>query len=277
MGGIPHERFFFHAKEIIHKTSCVETPQQNGIVERKHQHLLNVTRAIRFQAKLLLQYWSNCVLIATYLFNRTLSPLLKNKTHFELLFNKQPTYTHLKVFGSLCFASTLSRQWNKSDSRGLMSIFLGYPFGIKSYKLFDLQSNTAFISRDVIFRELIFPFHSLPHLSTNSSNNTTFVFTKPLPNTLDFPTVSSPSTPTAILNSDLSPSPSIAVSIPAVDDSVISMTDPSPDFTSPSDSALRRSTRGQKNTIVSARLSLPPILTCYAFSITVQVFRLSHW
>jgi hypothetical protein len=56
MEGLPHERFFFHAKEIIHQTSCVETPQQNRIVKQKHQHLLNVARALRFQAKLLLQY-----------------------------------------------------------------------------------------------------------------------------------------------------------------------------------------------------------------------------
>jgi len=27
---------FFHTKGIIHQTSFVETPQQNGIIERKH-------------------------------------------------------------------------------------------------------------------------------------------------------------------------------------------------------------------------------------------------
>ncbi|XP_022873742.1 uncharacterized protein LOC111392611 [Olea europaea var. sylvestris] len=39
---------YFHTHGIIHERACVETPQQNGVAERKHRHLLNVARSICF-------------------------------------------------------------------------------------------------------------------------------------------------------------------------------------------------------------------------------------
>lgn len=95
---------FFHSRGIIHQTTCVERSQQNGRVERKHRHVLAIARALRFQASLPLQYWGECVLTVTYLINRLSTPILQNRTPFEVLFQKPPSYDHLKVFGCLAFA-----------------------------------------------------------------------------------------------------------------------------------------------------------------------------
>ena len=34
---------YFEKERIIHQSSCVNTPQQNGLAERKNRHLLKTT------------------------------------------------------------------------------------------------------------------------------------------------------------------------------------------------------------------------------------------
>lgn len=76
-----HDLFVMYG--IIHQRSCPHTPQLNGVVERKHMHLLEITRAIKYQGCLPNRFWGDCVEAATYIINRILCLCLEISLHMS--------------------------------------------------------------------------------------------------------------------------------------------------------------------------------------------------
>ena len=72
--------------DILHQSSCVDTPSQNGVAKRKNWHLLEVARALLFQMKVPKQFWADAVSIAYFLINHMSSSVLNGDILYAVLF-----------------------------------------------------------------------------------------------------------------------------------------------------------------------------------------------
>ena len=160
---------YFREQGILPGTSCVGTPQQNGQVECKHRHILNVARALRFQASLPIEFWGECILTAAYLINRTPTPLLDGQTPFERLYKQPPPLAHLRTFGCLCYAHNQNHKGDKFASRSIKGVFIGYPYGKNGWRVLNPLTGNIFASRDVFFCESQFPYSIAPPTESSPS------------------------------------------------------------------------------------------------------------
>ena len=136
---------------VRHKTT-VGTPQQNGMAERFNRTLLERVRCMLINASLPRVFWAEAVATAIYLINRCPSGAIQMKTPEEMWTGRPADYSRLRVFG--CTAYAHIRQ-DKLEPRAEKCIFLGYPEGVKGYRLWRVDSGQkrGIISRDVVFNE----------------------------------------------------------------------------------------------------------------------------
>ncbi|RVW21953.1 Retrovirus-related Pol polyprotein from transposon TNT 1-94 [Vitis vinifera] len=128
------------------------TPQQNGLAERMNRTILERVRCMLSSSGLSKVFWAETAETAVHLINRSPSSALQFKTPQEKWTGKA---ARLSTSQSFWMHSLCTHQTDKLEPRAVKCIFLGYPKGVKGYKLWiETQGKgKCIISRDVTFNE----------------------------------------------------------------------------------------------------------------------------
>jgi len=139
---------------IERQLSAPYAHQQNGKAERVLRTVEGRMYAMLNHARLPQSLWGEAALCAAYLFNRSEShALVPGKTPYEMLHALKPDVSHLRIFGSRCFARIPLELQEKMGPHSREAVFMGYPPGVKAWRLRDKATGAFFNSRDVIFDE----------------------------------------------------------------------------------------------------------------------------
>ena len=137
-------------------SSDLNTPQQNGVVERKNRHLLEVVRASLIAAKTPISYWGEAITSAAYLINRVPSSSINFQTPLQVLTNAIVALTvpNLpRVFGCVAFVHLHKHQSTKLTFHALQCVFVGYALHKKGYRCYHPPTRQMYITMDVVFHE----------------------------------------------------------------------------------------------------------------------------
>lgn len=116
--------------------------------------LMEKERRILSGVSMAQELWAEAVDMACYSINRLSSMALVNETLYEVWADKNPSLSHLRVFGCEAFVHVPREKRSKLDSKSEKSIIIGYKDGVKGYKLWNHVTRKIVHSRDVIFKEV---------------------------------------------------------------------------------------------------------------------------
>ncbi|MCO5564348.1 hypothetical protein L7F22_018008 [Adiantum nelumboides] len=141
------------SEDIRRQLTTPYTPSQNGVVERKNRTIMEMARAMLAHASLPRSYWAEACNTAVYIQNRSPTHALQDMTPFQAYYGRKPTVSHFRVFGCSAFVHIPKEKRQKLDFKSRKLLFLGYSAESDAYRLYDPDTRTTTVSRDVVFDE----------------------------------------------------------------------------------------------------------------------------
>ncbi|GJZ16337.1 retrovirus-related pol polyprotein from transposon TNT 1-94 [Tanacetum coccineum] len=133
---------FYESVGITHEKTVPRTPQQNGVVEQRNRTLVEAARTMLIFSKAPLFLWAEgFVATACYTQNRSLIHTLHNKTPYELVHDKKPDLSFLRIFGALCYPTNDSEDLGKLKAKADIGFFVDAPSGSHLTSSSDHQSS----------------------------------------------------------------------------------------------------------------------------------------
>ena len=153
---------FFQKEWILHKFSCVYTPEQ--LLNWKMDIFQNKLEDCSFKIRLQKRFWGEFILTVTYLINKLPFTTLQLKISMKVLRSFYPYIKHSlnlppRIFGCVSFVHIHKQQREKLDPMALKCIFLWYFVTQKGYKCFHPPSSKIFVSRDFTLNEQVSYFY----------------------------------------------------------------------------------------------------------------------
>nr|GEY91596.1 retrovirus-related Pol polyprotein from transposon TNT 1-94 [Tanacetum cinerariifolium] len=110
---------------ISHQMSSIRMPQQNGVVERRNQTLVEAARTMLIFSRAPLFLWAEAIATACFTQNRSIIHRRFNKTPYELINGIKPDISFLYVFGALCYLKNDREDIRKLGANGDIGFFIG--------------------------------------------------------------------------------------------------------------------------------------------------------
>jgi hypothetical protein len=123
-------------------------PQQNGAVKQMNHNLVEMAMIMLNDHKTPIRFWADAIRTACYISNQFFLRPILNLTVFELSFGRKPSISHVRPFNYKCFILKCGNQ-DKFESCSSYGILLGYTPHGRSYKVFNLETNTIVESYNV--------------------------------------------------------------------------------------------------------------------------------
>ena len=82
-----------HSYDTVHQLTCSSTSQQNGRVEQKLHHILDIVRALLLSAEVPAFFWGEVALYVVHAINRIPSPVIQIKLHMSAFLGHLQTIT----------------------------------------------------------------------------------------------------------------------------------------------------------------------------------------